>query len=354
MTKSTILLIDDNSAFRENTAEILALADYRVEQAGDGKAGLELARKHFPDLILCDIVMPVLDGYGVLQAIQNNPELSGIPFIFLTGEVKKNDFRSAMDLGADDYLAKPFSGDELLKVVGIRLKKKQDSNKSFSKDMERLKKFIDEVRASADNNIIPENQFVKKFRKKEFIFHEGDKAEYLYFLVTGKVKSFKTNYWGKEYITDIYKEGDFFGYLVLFDGNEQKESAMAIENSQIALISKQDFYDLLHSNNEVSDSFIKMLSSNLEIAEEKLMNQAYDSARKKVAEALVYISKKYQVNGTKELSFPVHRENISAIAGLSPESVSRNLTDLRKEGFIKITNGVVQITDLKKLEALKW
>jgi CRP/FNR family transcriptional regulator, polysaccharide utilization system transcription regulator len=289
-----------------------------------------------------------------LHAIQNNPDLSSIPFVFLTGEVKRNDFRTAMDLGADDYLAKPFSGDELLKVVGMRLKKKQAAGKSCSKDMERLKKFIDEVRSSSQGSILPGNQFVRKFRKKEFVFHEGDKAENLYFLVSGKVKSFKTNYWGKEYITDIYKEGDFFGYLVLFEGNEQKESAMAIENSQIVLISRQDFYDLLHSNNDVSDSFIKMLSTNLEIAEEKLMNQAYDSARKKVAEALIYLSKKYHGEGDPESSFPVHRDNISAIAGLSPESVSRNLTDLRKEGVIKITNGIIMINDLTKLETLKW
>jgi CRP-like cAMP-binding protein/CheY-like chemotaxis protein len=351
---STVLIIDDSAATRENISEILELANYDVLNAANGKEGLELARKHHPDLILCDIVMPKLDGHGVLHALQNNPDLASTPFVFITGEFKKNDFRSTMDEGADDFLQKPFSGDELLKVVDIHLKKTRSLKKSLSKNMDGLKGFIEEVKSSDNKHAFGDKQTIKKIKKKEFIFHEGDTANYLYCVVSGKVKTFKTNYWGKEYITDIYKEGDYFGYIALLDATEQKESAMAIDDSKIALITKQDFFDLLHSNRNVSDSFIKMLTTNLEIAEEKLLNLAYDSARKKVAEALVFISTKYPVNGKNEISFPIHRENISAIAGLSPESVSRNLTDLRNEKLISITNGNVKILDLKKLDSLKW
>jgi CRP-like cAMP-binding protein/FixJ family two-component response regulator len=352
--KSTILLIDDDEPFRKNICEILKLADYNVLCAGEGKQGLELARKHHPDLVLSDITLPVLDGFGVLHAMQNIPELSAIPVVFFSGDPECSDFRTAMDHGADDFLSKPFSGDTLLKVVNTRLMKCKVSRKVFSENIERLKKFIDEVQTAGSEVPLPASQLVKKFRKKEFIFHEGDKAEYLYFVVSGKVKSFKTNYWGKEYITDIFKEGEFFGYLSLFDGNEQKESTMAIENSQIALISKPAFLELLHSNEEMADSFIRMLSSNLENAEEKLISQAYDSARKKVAEALIYISGKYAGQDNGDLRFPIHRDNISAVAGLSPESVSRNLTDLRKDGIIEMEGGNIRIVDIKKLESLKW
>jgi CRP-like cAMP-binding protein len=298
--------------------------------------------------------MPSLDGYGVLHALQNNAELASIPFIFITAKVKKYDFRTAMDMGADDYLIKPFSGDELLKVVNIHLKKKQVLKKSFSRNMEGLKNFIDELKSLNKNNAFEGKQIIKKFKRKETIFLEGDEAEFLYIVVSGNVKTLKTNYWGKEYITDLYKEGDFFGYLPLIDEHDQNETAVAVDNSEIALISKQDFFDMIHSNSDISDSFIKLLSTNLEIAEEKLMTQAYDSARKKVADALIYVGKKYMAKDNNEISFSMHREDLSAIAGLSPESVSRNLTDLRKEGLINIKNGNVKIPDVKKLENLKW
>ena len=121
---ASILIIEDSGEIRENTAELLELAGYDVTTAVNGKDGLEQARKIQPDLILCDIMMPELDGYGVLRALENIPELTGTPFIFFTAKSEKSDFRAGMDLGADDYLTKPFTGDDLLRVVSARLKKK--------------------------------------------------------------------------------------------------------------------------------------------------------------------------------------------------------------------------------------
>jgi CheY-like chemotaxis protein len=119
----TILIIEDNQDLSDTISKLLELAGYTVLKATNGNDGLELARQQKPDLILCDIIMPDLDGYGVLRAIENIPELSLVPFIFMTAKIKKSDFREGMDLGADDYLSKPFSGDNLLKIVSARLKK---------------------------------------------------------------------------------------------------------------------------------------------------------------------------------------------------------------------------------------
>src|ERR1700733_15583379 len=118
-----ILLIEDNDDIRTNTAEILELSGYEVIMAENGKTGIEYAIEHKPDLIICDIMMPVLDGYGVLHAIHKNEAIKNTPFIFLTAKTERSDFRRGMELGADDYITKPFSGTELLNAVDGRLKK---------------------------------------------------------------------------------------------------------------------------------------------------------------------------------------------------------------------------------------
>src|SRR5665213_739033 len=118
-----ILLIEDNDDIRENSAEILELANYKVIAAPNGKIGVEKALQEIPDLIICDIMMPVLDGYGVLHAVHRNDAIKNTPFIFLTAKTERNDFRKGMELGADDYITKPFEGTELLNAVDSRLKK---------------------------------------------------------------------------------------------------------------------------------------------------------------------------------------------------------------------------------------
>lgn len=119
----TILVIEDNAEMRGNIAEILELAPYQVVQAVNGKQGVALARQTRPDLILCDIMMPELDGYGVLHILGNDPVLAEIPFLFLSAKAEAADFRFGMNLGADDYLTKPFDDLTLLNAVELRLRK---------------------------------------------------------------------------------------------------------------------------------------------------------------------------------------------------------------------------------------
>ena len=118
-----ILIIEDNDDIRDNTAEILGLFNYEVIVAENGKTGVEKALEHLPDLIICDIMMPILDGYGVLHAVHKNERIKNTPFIFLTAKSERSDFRKGMGLGADDYITKPFDGTELLNAVDSSLKK---------------------------------------------------------------------------------------------------------------------------------------------------------------------------------------------------------------------------------------
>ena len=103
-----ILLIEDDVVLRENTAELLELSNYDVIAASNGKIGVELAKTSLPNIIICDIMMPELDGYGVLEALAKNKKTKHIPFIFLSAKTERKDVRKGMDLGADDYITKPF------------------------------------------------------------------------------------------------------------------------------------------------------------------------------------------------------------------------------------------------------
>jgi diguanylate cyclase (GGDEF)-like protein len=129
---TTILVIEDMDVLREEIAEILQYEGFQVLSAPDGRQGLALANQHLPDLILCDIAMRELDGYDTLRAIRANPATATIPFIFLTAKVSKADMRQGMDLGADDYLTKPFTVQELLAAIDTRLKKNADLIKQIS------------------------------------------------------------------------------------------------------------------------------------------------------------------------------------------------------------------------------
>src|SRR5687767_11630765 len=118
-----VLIIDDNQDIRENTSEILELAGYKTITAENGKKGVELAIKEKPDLVVCDIMMPELDGYCVLHLLRKNPETQYLPLIFLTAKTERSDFRKGMEMGADDYITKPFDDIELLNAIEARIKK---------------------------------------------------------------------------------------------------------------------------------------------------------------------------------------------------------------------------------------
>ena len=121
MTK--ILLIEDDTVLRENTAELLELSDFKVTTASDGKQGLKAAKTNSPDIIICDIMMPELDGYEVLASLSKNDKTKYIPFIFLSAKTEHEDIRKGMNLGADDYITKPFTEDELVSAINSRLAK---------------------------------------------------------------------------------------------------------------------------------------------------------------------------------------------------------------------------------------
>lgn len=348
-----ILLIEDNNDVRENTAEILTLAQYNVITAINGKVGVELAQKEKPDLIICDIMMPVLDGHGALHLLSKNEETASIPFIFLTAKAERNDFRKGMEMGADDYLTKPFDDVELLNAIESRLKKNEILKKEFTKNLSGITDFINEAKGIESLKKLSEERDVRIYKKKSDIYKEGSFPKGIYFINKGKVKTFHTNEFGKELITELYKEGDFFGYLSLLQDEKYTESATALEDSEIYMLPKEDFFSLIYKNSEVSKKFIEILSDNLKEKEKQLVKLAYNSVRKRVAEALVKLSDKYKKEQEQVFSMNISREDLANMVGTATETVIRTLSDFKEDKLIEIAGSNITIINYTKLASMK-
>jgi len=347
-----ILLIEDNDDIRNNTAEILELSNYKVIVGENGKIGVKKAIEYTPDLIICDIMMPVLDGYGVLHAVHKNDAIKNTPFIFLTAKTERSDFRKGMELGADDYITKPFSATELLNAVDSRLKKIDLLKQELSPGLKGLDFLMQASLGKNDLNSLTEDRNINNYKKKQIVYSEGNHPNRLYYVLKGKVKAYKRNEDGKELVTELYSLGDFIGYVALLEGTVYKDTAAALEETELAIIPKEDFDELINTNKEVTHKFIRLLAKNISEKENQLLGIAYNSLRKKVADALLILQQKYQQTKEEKFVIDINRESLATIAGTAKESLIRTLSDFRNEKLIDIKDGSITIINQKKLEHL--
>ena len=349
--EKTILVIDDNNDIRENTAEILELAGYKTLTAENGKKGVEAATKGKPDLIVCDIMMPELDGYGVLHLLRKNSDTQNIPFIFLTAKTERSDFRKGMEMGADDYVTKPFEDIELLNAIEVRLKKSEVLNNQYPSTPQGLNEFIKDVKNSGLLKQLADQYDVESYHKKQSLYSEGKRPRFLFYLVNGKVKAHKTHEDGKEYITDLFSPGDFIGYTALIEDKNYDENATILEDAEIMQIPKEDFLQMIYNDINIANKFIHIVTQNVKQKEERLLNLAYSSLRKRVAKALVDVSSKFKAqNSPLEIS----RDDIAQYIGTATESLIRTLSDFKEEKLIEIKSGKIIVTDIEKLKHLLY
>lgn len=346
-----ILVIEDNQKILENTAEILALSHYQVFAATNGKEGMEAALSNKPDLILCDIMMPELDGYGVLHMVQKNPDLQSTPFIFLTAKTEKDEVRKGMSLGADDYITKPFDPTDLLNAVEGRLKKAELINQRISAGVNGVNELIAITSGEKMLQNFLEGRHFDVYKRKQRIYNEGNHPVRLYYVQKGKVKIYKTNNDGKQLIIRIAGEGEFFGYTAMLKERVYQGSAEALEDAEIVGLPKSEVEELLNANPEISRKFIRLLANDLLEKEEQLIHIAYNSLRRKVADALLTVCRKYK-DAANECLISLNRENLAAVAGTATESLIRTLTDFKAEKLIDIIEGKIKILNVSLLERL--
>lgn len=339
---STILLIEDNLEMADNIASILELAGYKVLRAHNGKTGAVLAQQDHPDLILCDVMMPELDGYGVLHILSSDPETAAIPFVFLTAKADKSDFREGMNLGADDYLTKPFDDLDLLRVIETRLRKRAAQAPHAESS--------GAVNDPKDLSRILEDRPIRTFRKKELLFMEGQHPNDLFYIRSGSVKTYRMNYDGKMLITGMHRDGEYIGYVPLLQDKPYLVNAEALEKTEVSVIPKQAFLSMMYSNKQIARMFIGILSANLSDTEKRLLEIAYQSVRQRVAGALLEIESKY--SPPEKLPISLARKDIAGMIGTAIESLNRTLGDFRDEGLIEISLNGLRIVNRPKLERM--
>jgi CRP-like cAMP-binding protein len=350
--KKKILIIEDNEDIRESSMEILELAGYEVLQAENGKIGVELAQKHLPDMILCDIMMPELDGYGVLYLLSKNQNTGNIPFIFLTAKAERSDLRKGMEMGADDYLTKPFDDMELLNAIESRFHKKQKLESFYSQSYESLKLLANQNQGLDELKKVIADRKVKLVRKKQIVYYEGDSITGIYLILSGRVKAIKLNEDGRELVTGMYGSEEYLGIQAMLSGDHYNETVEATEDTTICLLPKDIVKQLLDNYTDVGQKFIKIISSNLIEKEDQLLQLAYHSVRKRMAEILIRLTKIHQ-DSVGESQIRISREDLASMAGMATETVSRTLSDFKDEGIIEKKGSVIQIIDQLKLLKMK-
>ena len=346
----TILLIEDHQVIRENTAELLQMAGYAVLTAENGELGVKLALATPPDLVICDIMMPVLDGYGVLQIFNQNARLAGVPFIFLTAKTERTEQRHGMALGADDYLTKPFVKAELLSAVQGRLHRFEHlrpvpdlplADQPAAPDMSAPASSLADLNTGRKTHLI---------RRKQIIYLAGDEPTRLYFVQRGRVKTVKTTESGKELILQLHGPGEFFGYLPLLRHTRHPESAVAVDETELLYVPAEEFMALQQRDAVVSRQLVQLLAGQVSGQAEHLLALAYSSIRRRVADALVQLHEQAGPAAAIQLS----RDDMAAMVGTAPESLSRTLTEFRQSGLIELSPNTIRVLQPDTLRRAHW
>ena len=344
----TILLIEDDTALRENTAELLELSGYKVSTAPNGKIGIEKAISEIPNVIICDIMMPEIDGYGVLEAMVSNEKTTHIPFIFLSAKTEHKEVRRGMDMGADDYLTKPFDEEELLSAVESRLAKAsilEMSRKELQNDTS-----VDDDSPKNLNQL--KNYFcdegeIAQYKKGENIYQKGDHSNSLFLILKGVVKTHTMDDNAKELITGLYKADDFLGFTSFDDNIPYTETATAVEGVELVGLSKTYVLDILRKSQDVSLELMNLLTDNLSEIKLQLVRMAYSSVRKKTASTIIQFVE--IMNKNHDAPLRISRNDLATTAGIATESLIRTLSDFKKDGIIEIEGRDIRIVDLESL-----
>ena len=347
----SILVIDDNKDIRENTAEILELAGYKTFTAENGKKGVEIALKENPSIIVCDIMMPELDGYGVLHLLKKNKLTENIPFIFLTAKSERSDLRTGMEMGADDYITKPFDDIELLRAVEVRIKKAAITETQYPQSTEGINEFFNDIKNLGITDLTYKYE-AQVYHKKQYLYTEGYRPKFLFYLIKGKIKAIKTTDDGKEYITDLYNDGDFIGYSALIQEINYDDSALVLEDAEVLQMPREDFLKLIDTDMTIAKKFIRIITNNVKDKEERLVTLAYGSLRKRIAKTLVEIHSKFNHDDSEPLE--ILREDIARYVGTATESLIRTLSDFKAEKLIEIIGTKIYIKNIDKLKNLLY
>jgi CRP/FNR family cyclic AMP-dependent transcriptional regulator len=319
-----ILLIEDHQEIRENTSEILQLAGYDVLAAENGKVGIELARETAPDIVVCDIMMPVLDGYGVLHLFRRDDVLQQIPFIFLTAKSERSDQRKAMELGADDYLTKPFTEVELLAAIEARLQKaSQGPQRSASP--RKLQDAYNQLHSFIKGIIKEEGSELIKYPRRHLLFSEGQYPQYIFWLEKGIIKHYRTTSFGKSLIFKVDFGPEIIGLAEALLPNPYRSFCEAATPLELRAIPREKVIKAISESGAMLMNALQLQADESNRLAEKMLHLAYTPMRERVILETDSIYQRLSENGYADSDKVFSREELAQIAGTATESLIRVL-----------------------------
>ncbi|WP_428741018.1 response regulator [Tenacibaculum sp.] len=344
-----VLLIEDDTILRENTSELLELSNYEVITASNGKIGVDKAIKMLPDIIVCDILMPEMDGYSVFQELTKHSIAKYIPFIFLSAKTERQDIRKGMNMGADDYLTKPFNEEELINTIESRIAKAAILKEEREVSQDNTHNNVEEMRTLDDLKVFLEkNGSILNYKQDDIVYNEGDNSNLIYLVTKGVIKCHKLDEQGKELTTELYKENDLFGYTSFIQNIPYQETATVIKNAQVISIHKSELKEILNKNHKVTLELIQLLTDSLKDMKDQLLQMAYSSVHKKTASTILKFAEK--LNRKPEDPISISRSDLASVAGIATETLIRTMSNLKKQGIIEIEGRNIKIIDIEKLQ----
>ena len=338
-----VLVIEDNQDVRENLCEILELAGYETRSAENGKKGLVAIYDRLPDIILCDVMMPELDGYGVLKILRSNPKYKNIPFLFLTARTEQADFRKGMMLGADDYITKPFDESDLLEALTMRLgisTSRTEHNLLGRHDIDKL------AFATRITKLIDKDE-ARNYKEQSHIITENQIIRQVGILQSGVARRVITDWEGRELTTELLSQHDIIGWEPLMHGTDKHSpySIISVTDCKILFIEESAFMTATNSDVTLKNYLLKLALDTSSHGTQALLNVAYMNVRQKVAYALLTCSQHEGCLGMK-------REEMATLVGIAKESFSRCLSEFKADGIITIDNHTISILEPKELELI--
>ena len=336
----TILVIDDMRDVRENISELLELSGYHVLQAEDGYEGIRKAKRHAPELILCDIMMPGIDGYGVAEILARQEETKHIPFIYLTAKAEPADFKKGLQKGAVDYITKPFESDELIESISLRIRQTASNKPVQASDVD-WQNWVDYLMTDAPLDRDGEPLAEVHLSAEATLFEQDDQANCLYFIKSGSVRSEYTDAAGRTLCFHLSRAGDFAGWSMGFQQGAYPHTAVAMTPCKAIRIPMSHIQTMLLEQPSMALTWGQLhqqVHSNLV---DDMMGILYGNARENVARVLLRFA---EWNGeTWTVIMP--RETLAKSIGVAYETVIRTISQFKNEGWVSARGRRITLTN---------
>lgn len=333
------MLVGNREDLQKSIPDMLRLSGYEVVAVEDGVSAMRFMDAVIPELVICDAD---ISGPGLLVFLRELRHKAGLLPVIVFGDLPgKEDVRRVMEAGADDCLQIPFETIDLLRSVEACLSRKLRLCHRVERPAE--ESFDQQVllKAYGDRDLVI-------FKRKQLLYVEGQRALCVWLVMSGRVKTYRTNEEGKELITSIYGAGELIGCPEVMESACYRDNARVLEDAGLVAIPRQEFVEALQCNSRMTLWLLQTMAHRSALRDQGLVNLSYNSLRKRVANGLLELADIYREGG-EDAAIVISRENLAGIVGSAPESLTRTLGDFKREKLISVEEGRIVLLDEKGL-----